>query len=138
MTGQYPHNIDAKNRLFIPAKLRELLGDTFHVTIGQDGCLWVFSDEDWNDFMADLKTQPYSKVKRLRPLLANAADCTPDAQGRILIPVKLRDYAALEKEVIINGSFGRLEIWNPQRWEAIEKASLETGDWEEAMEEMGL
>ena len=70
MTGQFPHNIDAKSRLFIPAKLREELGDVFHVTIGQDGCLWVFSDADWNAFMEDLKSQPYSKVKRLRPLFA--------------------------------------------------------------------
>ena len=138
MTGQFPHNIDAKSRLFIPAKLREELGDVFHVTIGQDGCLWVFSDADWNAFMEDLKSQPYSKVKRLRPFFANASDCVPDAQGRILIPAKLRQHAALEKEVIINGSFGRLELWNPDRWNAIESASLESGDWEQAMEEMGL
>ena len=51
MTGQFPHNIDAKSRLFIPAKLREELGDVLHVTIGQDGCLWVVSDADWNAFM---------------------------------------------------------------------------------------
>ena len=90
MTGQYAHNIDAKGRLFIPAKLREELGETFHVTIGQDGCLSVFSDAKWASIMEDLKTRTYSEVKALRPMFANAADCEPDGQGRILIPALLR------------------------------------------------
>ena len=68
MTGQYAHNIDAKGRLFIPAKLREELGTTFHVTIGQDGCLSVFSDAKWDSIMEDLKTRSYSEVKTLRPI----------------------------------------------------------------------
>ena len=138
MTGQYAHNIDAKSRLFIPAKLREELGETFHLTSGQDGCLWVFSDESWEAFMAKLRELPYSQVKRLRYMFANAADCTPDGQGRILIPAKLREHAALDKEVIINGSFDRLEIWSAARWAEIKREALSSGDWERAMEEMGL
>ena len=63
MTGQYAHNIDAKGRLFIPAKLREELGETFHVTIGQDHCLTVYSDESWEIFMNKLKELSYSQVK---------------------------------------------------------------------------
>ena len=63
MTGLYPYNIDAKGRLFIPAKLREKLGATFHVTIGQDRCLSVYSDESWNAFMDKLKEMSYSQVK---------------------------------------------------------------------------
>ena len=50
MTGQYAHNIDAKGRLFIPARLREELGQTFHVTVGMDHCLSVYSDESWAAF----------------------------------------------------------------------------------------
>ena len=98
MTGQYAHTIDAKGRLFIPAKLREELGGTFHVTVGQDHCLSVYSDDSWNAVMDKLKTMNYSDVKRLRPMFALAADCEPDAQGRILLPLKLRQYAELEKE----------------------------------------
>jgi len=138
MTGQYAHNIDAKGRLFIPAKLREELGATFHVTIGQDHCLSVYSDESWNAFMDELKTKSYSEVKRLRPVFANAADCEPDGQGRILIPAKLRQYAALDKEVVVIGSFNRVEIWNAQRWAEMESAAFDSGDLEKAMEEMGL
>jgi len=138
VTGQYAHNIDAKGRLFIPAKLREELGATFHVTIGQDHCLSVYSDESWNAFMDELKTKSYSEVKRLRPVFANAADCEPDGQGRILIPAKLRQYAQLEKEVVVIGSFDRVEIWNAQRWAQMEEADLSSGALEAALEEMGM
>ena len=96
MTGQYAHNIDAKGRLFIPAKLREELGQTFHVTIGLDHCLSIYSNESWDAFMAKLRDLPYSKAKALRVLSANAVDCEPDAQGRILFPAKLRQYADLQ------------------------------------------
>ncbi len=138
MTGQYAHNIDAKGRLFIPARLREELGRTFHVTIGQDHCLAVFSDESWNAKLEQLKTMSYSEVKKLRTVFANAADCEPDGQGRILIPVKLRQYAGLEKEVVINGSFDRVEIWNARRWAEMEERDFASGALEAAMESMGL
>ncbi len=138
MTGQYAHTIDAKGRLFIPAKLRQELGDTFHVTVGQDHCLSVYSDESWAAFMEKLKGLSYNEVKRLRGLFAYGADCEPDAQGRILLPAKLREYADLEKDVVVIGSFDRVEIWNAQRWTELEKAAFESGSLEQAMEEMGL
>ena len=115
MTGQYAHNIDAKGRLFIPARLREELGQTFHVTVGLDHCLSVYSDESWAAFTDKVRALPYSKAKALRPLFANAVDCEPDAQGRILIPTKLREYAGLQKEVVVIGSFDRAEIWNAEQ-----------------------
>ena len=138
MIGKYPAKLDDKNRLFVPAKLREELGETFHVTIGQDHCLSVYSDASWNAFMDKLKEMSYSKVKQLRPMFAYAADCEPDAQGRILVPAKLRQYASLDKEVVVIGSFDRVEIWNAQRWAEMEEAAFASGDLEQAMEEMGL
>ena len=138
MTGQYAHNIDAKGRLFIPAKLREELGETFHVTIGPDHCLTIYPKDTWDDFMAKFHDMPYSKGKSLRALSANAVDCEPDGQGRILIPAKLRKYADLEKEVVVIGSFDRAEIWNAERWAREEAMAFESGSLEQAMEEMGL
>ena len=138
MTGQYAHTIDAKGRLFIPAKLRQELGGTFHVTVGQDHCLSVYSDESWAAFMDKLKGLSYNEVKRLRGLFAYGADCEPDGQGRILLPAKLREYADLEKDVVIIGSFDRVEIWNADRWAELEKTAFESGSLEQAMEEMGL
>ena len=138
MTGQYAHTIDAKGRLFIPAALRKELGQTFHITVGQDHCLSVYSDESWAAFMAKLKELSYNEVKKLRALFAYAADCEPDSQGRILIPAKLREYAGLTKEVVVVGSFDRAEIWSAERWAAIENEAFSTGALEQAMAEMGL
>ena len=138
MTGQFSHNIDAKGRLSIPASLRKELGQTFHVTVGQDHCLSVYSDESWAAFMARLKELSYNEVKKLRALFAYAADCEPDSQGRILIPAKLREYAGLTKEVVVVGSFDRAEIWSAERWAAIENEAFSSGALEQAMAEMGL
>ena len=138
MTGQFAHKIDAKGRLFIPASLRKELGQTFHVTVGQDHCLSVYSDESWAAFMARLKELSYNEVKKLRALFAYAADCEPDSQGRILIPAKLREYAGLTREVVVVGSFDRAEIWSAERWAAIENEAFSSGALEQAMAEMGL
>lgn len=139
MTGKYAHNIDAKGRLFIPAKLREELGGkNFHLIIGQDNCLSVFSDESWKEKMVAFKERSYSSLKKLRIIFANAADCDPDAQGRILIPADLRQKAGLSKEVIVVGSFDRVEIWDARRWAEMEEEAFSSGELQAAMEEMGL
>ena len=81
MNGQYAHNIDAKGRLFIPTKLRDELGGTLHVTVGQDHCLSVFSDQGWADFNASLKGTSFTRIKGLRMMYAYMTVCVPDAQG---------------------------------------------------------
>ena len=136
MTGQYQHSIDAKGRLFIPAKLREELGDTFYVTMGMYGCLSVYSDASWAKFTEKFESLPYTKTKSMRALFANAAKCEPDAQGRILIPAKLRAYAALEKDVVVIGVSNRAEIWNAERWQAVEDEELDPAKLFAAMEEL--
>ena len=138
MNGSYNHSLDAKGRLFIPTKLRDELGGTLHVTIGQDHCLSVYSDESWAAFMSKLKELSYNEVKKLRALFAYATDCEPDGQGRILIPAKLREYAGLTREVVVIGSFDRAEIWDAERWAAVENDAFASGELESAMAEMGL
>lgn len=127
-----------QGRLFIPASFRKALGQTFHVTVGQDHCLAVYSDDRWNEYMDKLKDMSYSEVKELRALFAYAADCEPDSQGRILIPAKLRDYAGLTKEVVVVGSFDRAEIWNAGRWAAVEAEAFSSGALEQAMARIGM
>ena len=92
----------------------------------------------WAAFTDKVRALPYSKAKALRPLFANAVDCEPDAQGRILIPTKLREYAGLQKEVVVIGSFDRAEIWNAERWAREEAKAVKSGSLEKAMEEMRL
>ena len=138
MTGQYQHTVDAKGRLFIPAKLREELGETFYETMGMDGCLSVYSDESWAKFTEKFESLPYTRTKAMRPLFANAAKCEPDAQGRILLPAKLRAYAGLQKDVVVIGVSNRAEIWDAEKWYAVEAAELNPENMGAVMEELGF
>ncbi|MEG1658185.1 MAG: division/cell wall cluster transcriptional repressor MraZ [Oscillibacter sp.] len=136
MTGTNLHTVDGKGRLAIPAKLREELGDTFYVTIGPDPCLTVYSNTSWDRLTEKFEALPYSKARALRPLFSNAVKCEPDAQGRILIPQKLREYAHLKKDVSVIGVSSRAEIWDAKTWQELERQELESGNMLSAMEEL--
>ena len=121
VTGTYEHSIDAKGRLFIPAKLREELGATCYLTMGIDACLAIYPQESWNVFTEKFASLPMSQSKAMRPLFANAAKCEPDSQGRIVIPPRLRKYAGLDKDVVIIGVHNRAEIWAADVWHESEE-----------------
>ena len=116
MTGEYGHNLDAKGRLFIPARLREELGDVFYVTLSMDKCLSAYNAASWQDFTDKVNAMPYVKQRKMRPLFAYAAKCELDAQGRILIPQNLRDYAGLTKNVTVVGCNNHAEFWDSDAW----------------------
>ncbi len=118
--GEYAHSIDVKGRLIMPAKFREELGITFIVTKGLDGCLFVYSKNEWAQFEEKLKSLPFtSKDARtfIRFFFAGAIECEVDKQGRILISQNLRDYANLSKDVVIIGVSNRIEIWDKEKWD---------------------
>ena len=117
--GEYNHTIDAKGRLIIPAKFREVLGDEFVVTKGMDGCLFVFDNSEWQVFAEKLRSLPMidKEVRQFtRFFLAGAASVEVDKQGRILLPTVLREYAGLTKDVVLVGVLSRVEIWDKDRW----------------------
>ena len=118
--GEYNHSIDAKGRIIVPAKFREELGDEFVVTLGLDGCLFLYPNAEWEEFVAQLKQLPGNRQARQlqRYFLAGAVNCEVDKQGRILIPAKLREHAKLEKEVVFVGVLGKIEIWSKEQWDA--------------------
>ena len=124
MTGTYEHSIDAKGRLFIPAKLREELGVTFYLAMGVDECLAIYPQETWNRFTEKIASLPMSQSAAMRPLFANASKCELDSQGRIVIPQKLRKYAGLEKDAVIIGVNDRAEIWSAETWNAREEEEM--------------
>ena len=124
MTGTYEHSIDAKGRLFIPAKLREELGVTFYLAMGVDECLAIYPQETWNRFTEKFASLPMSQSASMRPLFANASKCELDSQGRIVIPQKLRKYAGLEKDAVIIGVNDRAEIWSAETWNAREEEEM--------------
>ena len=118
--GEYNHTIDAKGRLIIPAKFREVLGDEFVVTKGLDGCLFVFDNSEWQAFAEKLRSLPMidKEVRQFtRFFLAGAASVEVDKQGRILLPSVLRDFAGITKDTVLIGVGSRIEIWSKDRWE---------------------
>ena len=111
--GEYNHTIDAKGRLIIPSKFRESLGEEFVITKGLDGCLFVYDNQEWNAFEEKLKALPLNKKDNrqfVRFFLAGAAQVEVDKQGRILVPGNLRDFAELEKDVVLVGVASRIDI----------------------------
>lgn len=138
--GKYVHTIDAKGRLIVPSKFRDQLGDNFVVTKGADGCLTVYDEEGWKAFEETLQAMPmnHKEVRQVaRFFLSGAADVEVDKQGRILIPQDLRDYAALEKDVILTGMADKIEIWSKERFEA-ESEDQNIADTLEKMADWGI
>ena len=118
--SEYNHTVDAKGRLIVPSKFREQLGDEFVVTKGMDGCLFVYANDDWNAFEQKLTSLPLINKearKFARFFLAGAAQVEVDKQGRILLPANLREFASLEKDVVLVGVGSRIEIWSKERWQ---------------------
>lgn len=136
--GTYSHNIDAKGRMNFPTKLRESLGDSFIITRGLDGCLFVYSREEWAVMEEKISSMPLSKGKNVqRFFFSNAAEIEADKQGRILIPAHLREYAGLEKDVMVIGAVNRAEIWDKDRWNKLND-SFSEDMLTEAMDELGF
>ena len=135
--GEYSHTIDTKGRLIIPSRFREELGETFVVTKGLDGCLFVFSDEEWKAFESKLKSLPLTNKNArqfARFFVAGATPCELDKQGRILLPATLREFAGLEKDVVLTGMLNRIEIWSKDKWN--ENNSLDDVAMDEIAEQM--
>lgn len=138
LMGTYSHNIDAKGRMNFPTKLRESLGDSFIITRGLDGCLFVYSREEWEVMEEKISSMPLSKGKNVqRFFFSNAAEIEADKQGRILIPAHLREYAGLEKDVMVIGAVNRAEIWDKDRWNKLND-SFSEDMLTEAMDELGF
>lgn len=137
--GEYQHTVDAKGRMFVPAKFRDELGERFIVTIGLDRCLFVFPEETFNIYKEKLDAISLANKDArnfTRFFFAGAGECELDKQGRILLPQKLRTYANLEKDVTVVGVSGRVEIWNTEEWD--KSHSLENFDFDEFSEKMEL
>ena len=138
--GEYNHTIDAKGRLIIPSRFRELLGEEFILTKGLDGCLSIYPMDEWTAFEEKLRALPLQdKGTRAftRFFVAGATYCELDKQGRILVPQTLREFAGLEKDVVLTGNLNRIEIWSKEKWS--ENCNYDDMDGiAERMQEMGI
>src|SRR3989339_2265552 len=124
--GEYSHNIDAKNRLAIPAKFRLALKDGAVITRGLDNCLFLFTKNDWRVFvekMANLSVGQAKARSFSRMMLMGAMEVTLDKLGRILMPEYLKKFAQIRKNVVVGGVLNRIEIWDEENWQKYKKQS---------------
>ena len=90
----------------------------FYVAKAPDACLTVYPEAEWQKVLDHCNELPASKARAMRFFFANVAKCEPDKQGRILLPPHLREYAHLEKDVIVTGASDHAEIWDVERWQS--------------------
>lgn len=121
LIGSYVHSIDDKGRLIFPLKFREEMGPVMLVTRWRDGCLAVFTQEEFMKMYARMNEKSESEDEDItelaRTLLSNTSEIEPDKQGRMLIPAELRVCAGITRDVVIAGLMNRVEIWDKSRWE---------------------
>ncbi|OGL73499.1 cell division/cell wall cluster transcriptional repressor MraZ [Candidatus Uhrbacteria bacterium RIFCSPHIGHO2_12_FULL_57_11] len=140
--GEYHHVIDEKGRLAVPVKFRARLSKGCVVTRGLDACLWLVPEEEWQKLAGKLAGLPIAQANArafARFMLSGALDATPDKQGRVMVPEYLREYAKLEKQVVVAGLYSRLEIWDKTAWEKYRKGTeASSGEIAEQLGALGV
>ena len=140
--GEYQHSLDSKNRITMPSKFREELGDTFVMTKGMDDCLFIYSMNEWKIVEDKLKSLPMTNKDArafVRFFFAGASECEIDKQGRVLIPTNLKEYAKIEKDTVVIGVSTRIEIWSLDEWNRFNNdANISYEDVAEKMAQLGI
>src|SRR5258708_1150928 len=119
--GEYLHTVDGKGRIAIPARFRAKIEGGAVLTRGIEQCLYVYTLETWERKAAALEAadlDPAVRRRVERPLFSQPHDVELDAQGRLLVPLKLRKYAEIGGEAVIVGARDRFEVWGAERWQA--------------------
>jgi MraZ protein len=136
--GEYKHSLDEKGRLAIPIKFRSELKKDAIITRGLDGCLFVFTADQWQDLAKKIVALPLTQSNSRafsRLMLSGAMEASLDSQGRILVPDYLREYAKLDKQAIIAGVYNRIEIWDENNWKTYKDQTESASD--EIAEKLG-
>ncbi len=130
LLGSSNNRIDGKGRLVMPAKFRSKIGEIVCCTVSRNRSLAVYPMDEWAPYYEKIQALPSTDeaLKFKRFLLGNAEELPVDGQGRILIPEKLRKYANLVDQVVVNGAGDHLEIWNSESWSAYNDENLENFD----------
>lgn len=115
--GSYSHSLDAKNRVFIPAKFRDDLGSEFYITRKTDAYLSVYTAEGWENYVNAIAALPESIAEEFQDFILGAAQkCTPDANGRIVLDEKLLKHAKINKNLVFVGSGTQIRIFAEEIW----------------------
>lgn len=139
--GEYQHSLDSKNRIIVPSKLRDGLGDKFIISKGLDGCLYAYPVDEWKKFENKLKDLPLTNRDArafVRFFVAGATEIEADKQGRGLIPANLREYAGIEKEIVTIGALNKVEIWSKEKWESYNESDIDMDSIADKMGDLGI
>lgn len=133
--GEYQQVIDTKNRVFIPSKYRDIIGERVYISCNVDGCLSVYSEEGWQKYTERLLALPSTAGAALiRFVFSTAMDAKPDSQGRVVLTQSLRDHAGLSKDIYFIGVGDHAEIWDKERRDA-DKTAEKTAELISFMQE---
>lgn len=139
LKGEFQYSLDEKGRVVIPPRFRRVLGDQVVATRGLDPCISVYSPAEWAKVADALLKLSTKQRDVMRYLLAGAVDIDLDRQGRITLPLHLRQHAGIEREVVVVGLISRIEIWNNAGWQSyIENAKLSAPQIAEQIEELRI
>ncbi|MFA9398760.1 MAG: division/cell wall cluster transcriptional repressor MraZ [Clostridiaceae bacterium] len=139
--GEYSHGLDSKNRINVPSKFREELGNKFVITKGLDGCLYIYTLVEWKILEEKLKKLPLTNKDArafVRFFFSGANEIEVDKQGRALIPQNLIEYSEIKKEIVSIGVSTRIEIWSKERWENYNSLNIDYEAIAEKMSELGI
>ena len=139
--GEYQHALDNKNRIIIPSKFREELGNKLVMTKGLDGCLYAYPMDEWKKLEDKLKALPLTNKNArafVRFMFSGAAEIEIDKQGRALIPQNLIEYAGILKEIVSIGVLSRIEIWSKEKWSEYNAQNIDFNEIAEKMTELGI
>ncbi len=140
--GEYKYNLDDKNRLAIPSKFRKFFTDGAVITKGLDNCLFIYTTKEWQKLVDKLANLPISKSKSRAfssMMLASVMDVILDKQGRIILPDYLKQFAELNKQVVLAGLYNRLEVWDEKSWGKYQRVSeKESNQISEGLVDLGI
>ena len=139
--GEHEHTIDKKGRIIIPSKFREFFKEydikRCYITRGLDKCLFLFTEDEWKAQESKFKSISFTKSearKFNRLYFSGAVQVECDAQGRILLPKYLKDFAEIKRDIMIIGVSNRIEIWGKEKWYEYYESSK--GSFEEIAEKL--
>jgi MraZ protein len=140
--GEYKYNLDEKNRLAIPSKFRQQFSDGLVITKGLDNCLFIYTAKEWQKLVDKLTNLPISQAKSRafsRMMLAGAMDVVLDKQGRVVLPDYLKEFASLNKQIVIAGLYNRLEVWDDKLWAKYQRvADKDSNNIAESLIDLGI
>lgn len=116
--GRHEHSLDVKGRLILPSKFRPAFEHGGFLSKFNERCLALWTPEDFEKQMTLMEANQQSPAQRnlARLWASGSQEIEMDKQGRLAVPVHLREYARLSTEVLVHGAIDRVELWDPQQW----------------------